>query len=103
LTEVSGNGFPGLDLLGDEVPVEGVQSVSQMVGHPHVRARGLVDREEVDRFLPPLRPDDLRRSGGHPPRLGEHTRSSLRRTGMTEDDIARLIEGGVLLDPDVDG
>lgn len=89
-----------MDLLGGDVPIEGVQSVSDMVAHRQVRARYLLDREQLDRFLPPLQPDSHRRSGGNPPRLGEHTRTILRHAGMDDERIEELVDRAVVVEPD---
>lgn len=87
-----------MDLLGGDLPIERVQSVSEVLNHPHTRDRGLIDHGQVDRFLPPMRTSVPFAETSPPPRLGEHSRLELERVGVEPTELDELIAEGTLVD-----
>jgi formyl-CoA transferase len=91
------------ELQRAEVPVGRVYTASDIANDPHYRARGMIERIatrdgwtlEVPGVVPKLSatPGAIRQAA---PRLGEDTREVLREVGVTEEQLARLTERGVI-------
>jgi crotonobetainyl-CoA:carnitine CoA-transferase CaiB-like acyl-CoA transferase len=91
-------------LMPAGIPVGAINTLDQAVAHPQVAARGAIVEHEhpvagtVRTVGPPVRmsgtPGRIRAPA---PLLGEHTRDVLRdRLGMTEADLDRLDDAGVI-------
>lgn len=91
------------------VPAGPLQTIDELVEEdPHVAARDLLttsynlsqDKEVQTANLPfevnGHRPD----IGNRPPDVGEHTRTVLADLGLSDGEIDRLIDAGVVVDPD---
>jgi crotonobetainyl-CoA:carnitine CoA-transferase CaiB-like acyl-CoA transferase len=101
--------FPAADLERDLVaaglPASIVRSLSEILAHPHVRARGILEQvPSADDGGEPLTlvgsPFRLGAGGtgfqGPVPALGEHTDDALARLGYSEFEIARLRAAGAI-------
>ena len=87
-------------LLDRGVPCGVVQDLPDVLTHPHTRHRGMVMEESDYQGLgAPVKlartPASLRRI---PPRFGEANHAVLREAGLSEAEIAALIEAGVVLE-----
>ena len=87
-------------LLDRGVPCGVVQELPDVLTHPHTRHRGMVMEEgEYQGLGAPVKlsrtPASLRRV---PPRFGEANRAVLREAGLSEAEIAGLIEEGIVLE-----
>lgn len=97
------------ELLAENgVPAGPLQTVEEVVEtDPHVRARDLltetynVQRDErVETAQLPFAVDGDRVDlGDRPPELGEHTREVLTELDFSADEIDRLLDAGVVIDP----
>jgi crotonobetainyl-CoA:carnitine CoA-transferase CaiB-like acyl-CoA transferase len=86
---------------GSEAMVEPVLAPAELASHPLHRARGLViEGGGLKRIRTPIRPADAP-ACGKAPGLGEHSRQVLAEAGLSAEQIARLIEAGVVkgMDP----
>ncbi len=101
------------ELLAENgVPAGPLQTVEEVVeADPHVRARNLltetynVKREErIQTAQLPFVIDGNRLDlGDRPPELGEHTREVLAELDFAADEIDRLLDAGVVIDPTQSG
>lgn len=87
-------------LLAAGVPCGAALTVPKAAAHPHTRHRDMV--VEFDGYTGsgiPLKfsrtPGDIHRK---PPAFGEHGREVLREAGLTDDEIERLLTGGIVLE-----
>jgi crotonobetainyl-CoA:carnitine CoA-transferase CaiB-like acyl-CoA transferase len=92
-----------LHLLGAaKVPASPIQSIAELLSHPHTRARDIVG--EFDSAGPngqaialPIVLDGASRTlGGRPPAHGENTESILRSLGYSQEQIDAFFERGVV-------
>ncbi|MBK1836542.1 CoA transferase [Azospirillum sp. YIM B02556] len=81
------------------VPAAPLNTLEDLLAHPHTRARGMVMEYGDERSGPlktvaqPIRFDGLeRREGARPPLLGEHSSAILREMGYGDIDIDRLLQ-----------
>jgi len=85
------------ELLGIGVPAGPVQTVEQVLEHPHTRHRDMV--VEMDGYRGTGIPVKLSRTPGQvrtpPPGFGEHTRAILKEHGFDDVEIDTLIERGI--------
>jgi crotonobetainyl-CoA:carnitine CoA-transferase CaiB-like acyl-CoA transferase len=92
-------------LEAEDVPCAPVLTRTEMIGHPQIRANGIVvesDHPAAGRLRqtrPAARfsktPTSIRLGG---PALGEHSAEILAEAGLTEDEIATLLAAGVAAD-----
>lgn len=93
-------------LVANDVPCGPLSSLSEVMDDPQVRELGMLVRSVPSggpgpsgHVALPLRFDGRRpSSAGGPPRLGEQTRSSLARAGLSAEEIETLITRGVVAD-----
>ncbi|OWT60165.1 CaiB/BaiF CoA transferase family protein [Candidimonas nitroreducens] len=96
-----------LELLrGAGVPCAPIQTVGEMLAHPHTRECGMLqtctaqDGQPLSMVAQPLRFDgrrnDIRRP---PPRLGEHSREILAGLGYDGGEIEALLQAGTIQAP----
>lgn len=87
------------------VPCAPINTLDDVLGHPHTAARGIV----LDYLHPVLGPlktiaqpiqfnGEARGIKSPPPMHGEHSRAVLHELGYADADIARLAEAGVIVD-----
>ncbi len=101
--EQVGNVDDALRLLGEyHVPAAPVLSVPEVMSHPHMLQRGLVETIDDSIFGPVQIPASPYRYSSFPkplklsaPLLGEHNRDILGELGYSETQIAALEQGGV--------
>jgi len=84
-----------------DIPVQRMNSLSDIVADPHLAATGFfrtVEHPTEGRLRSMAVPSEWSESAPeyrrHAPRLGEHTREVLREAGLTEERIERLLESG---------
>jgi crotonobetainyl-CoA:carnitine CoA-transferase CaiB-like acyl-CoA transferase len=87
-------------LLAAGVPAGPVRDIAQVWADEHTRHRGMAaELPGYKGWGMPIRmsrtPGKIRRT---PPRFGEHGRALLAEIGLTEEEIAGLIEAGVVLE-----
>ena len=87
-------------LLAAGVPAGPVRDIAQVWSDEHTRHRGMAaELPGYKGWGVPIRmsrtPGEIRRT---PPRFGEHGRAILAEIGLGEDEIASLIEAGVVLE-----
>ncbi|MEO1988946.1 MAG: CoA transferase [Martelella sp.] len=87
-------------LLGAGVPAGVVRTVSDALVHPHTSHRGMVVSKGAYRGTGiPARlsrtPGDIR---AVPPKFAEHSRQLLEEAGYSADEIARLLQAGIVID-----
>lgn len=87
------------------VPCTQVHGFADVLAHPHTVASGMVMDYDAGRYGrlrsigQPARFDGRRAQAGKPPpKLGEQSAEVLAQAGMTTEDIARLLEAGVVVD-----
>lgn len=81
---------------GSEACVEVVLAPDELADHPLHAARQLIIQSDgLKRLRTPTRHPEAP-PGKKAPKLGEHTREVLAEAGLTEDQIARLAEAGVI-------
>ena len=85
-------------LMANDVPCGPVLNVADLVDHPQVRHRELLDHSGRGKMHVPVRPvkysrfrDGVQRP---PPRLGEHTREVLVEAGVTGVALESLVAQG---------
>jgi crotonobetainyl-CoA:carnitine CoA-transferase CaiB-like acyl-CoA transferase len=85
------------------VPSGSVNNVAQVFDHPQSKARDVVEEVEhpklgtVKLVRSPLRFSEFGvRTRRYPPMLGEHTEAYYRELGLSEEQLARLKEDGVI-------
>lgn len=91
------------------VPAGPLQTIDEVVDEdPHIEARNLLTdtynvfrQQEVRTANLPFEVNGHRLDlGNRPPDVGEHTRTVLSDLGYASDEIERLLEAGVVVDPD---
>ena len=99
----SRTGDEWLRILGAaKVPASPIQSIAELLEHPHLRARDIVGEFESEgpnrqSIAVPIVLDGQARSVGHrPPAHGEDTQSILRDLGYPQAKIDALFERGVV-------
>jgi crotonobetainyl-CoA:carnitine CoA-transferase CaiB-like acyl-CoA transferase len=93
-------------LVGAGVPAGPLQDLAEVAADAHLAERNMfTDVENVHTGetietpgIPLTTSDGRPDPDGHPPALGEHTRSLLADMGYSEDRIDRLVEDGVVSD-----
>jgi crotonobetainyl-CoA:carnitine CoA-transferase CaiB-like acyl-CoA transferase len=90
-------------LAGVGVPCSPINSIAQLLDHPHTRASGIVveyDHDNAGRLKaighPVLINGEQRRAGSPPPMLGQHTNEVLTELGLSSDSIDQLRRTGVV-------
>jgi crotonobetainyl-CoA:carnitine CoA-transferase CaiB-like acyl-CoA transferase len=90
-------------LAGVGVPCSPINSIAQLLDHPHTRASGIVveyDHDNAGRLKaighPVLINGEQRRAGSPPPMLGQHTNEVLAELGLSSDSIDQLRRTGVV-------
>ena len=80
------------------IPVASVQNLAEVGAHPETRANGMLqDVDGIEAVASPLQVDGERFSHRlPPPTLGEHSAEVLRELGYADDDIAALVQGGIV-------
>jgi len=93
--------FSALDDAG--IPCSPVHTLGEFAAHPHTAASGMLLRYEDPYFgavkgvAQPVRFDGQRPGPSQcPPRHGEHTLAVLREAGLSDADIASLIERSIV-------
>lgn len=87
-------------LLEAGLPAGPIYDTAQVVAHPHTKHRQMDIQEDWYRMTgTPIKfsrtPGSLRYL---PPKFGEHSREILAEAGISEEQIARLLEQGVVLE-----
>jgi crotonobetainyl-CoA:carnitine CoA-transferase CaiB-like acyl-CoA transferase len=84
-----------------DIPVQRMNSLEDIVADPHLAATGFwhfVEHPTEGRIRSMAVPSEWSESAPgyrrHAPRLGEHTREALREAGLSEAQVAALIESG---------
>ena len=82
----------------DGIPVAPVQDLVEVGAHPQTRAGGMLqDVAGLEAVASPVQIDRERLEHDRPPpRLGEHSAEVLRELGLTDSEIAALVQGGVV-------
>ena len=90
-------------LAGVGVPCSPINSIAQLLDHPHTQASGIVveyDHDNAGRLKaighPVLINGEQRRAGSPPPMLGQHTNEVLTDLGLSSDSIDQLRRTGVV-------
>jgi len=90
-------------LAGVGVPCSPINSIAQLLDHPHTQASGIVveyDHDNAGRLKaighPVLINGEQRRAGSPPPMLGQHTNEVLTDLGLSSDSIHQLRRTGVV-------
>jgi crotonobetainyl-CoA:carnitine CoA-transferase CaiB-like acyl-CoA transferase len=80
------------------IPAAPVQDLGEVAAHPQTRANGMVQETGgIESVAPPLLVDgDRLPHATRPPLLGEHSAEILRGLGYSDEDVAGLIERGVV-------
>jgi formyl-CoA transferase len=85
------------------VPCSPINSLAQLLDHPHTAATGIVleyDQASAGRLKgvghPVLINNEARTAGAPPPSLGEHTDAVLAELGLSAERIGELRRGGVV-------
>jgi formyl-CoA transferase len=88
-------------LLSQNIPAGPVLDIPQVLSHAQVEARDmLVERGSYRGIATPIKMSRTPGSAGRPPpRLSEHARQVLAEAGYGEDEIERMIRGGVVSKP----
>jgi formyl-CoA transferase/CoA:oxalate CoA-transferase len=83
------------------IPVAPVQDLVELGAHPQTRASGMLGEVGgVESVLPPMRVDgDRLAHDDAPPLLGQHSHEVLAELGYPGDEIAALLERGVVASP----
>lgn len=94
------------DLDAAQIPVMPVRSLEDLLADEQLAAGGFWETYQhptegaLRSSTPPIRFGDaapaMRR---HPPRLGEHSSELLREAGFSQDEVQRLIDSGVSMQP----
>jgi crotonobetainyl-CoA:carnitine CoA-transferase CaiB-like acyl-CoA transferase len=84
-----------------DIPVQRMNSLEDIVADPHLAATGffrVLEHPTEGRIRSMAVPSEWSESAPeyrrHAPRLGEHTREALREAGLSEAQVAALIESG---------
>jgi len=87
------------------VPCTQIHGFGEVLSHPHTVASGLVMEYDAGRYGrlrsigQPVRFNGERAEAGTPPpKLGEQSAAVLAEAGLAREDIARLVEAGVVVD-----
>jgi crotonobetainyl-CoA:carnitine CoA-transferase CaiB-like acyl-CoA transferase len=90
-------------LAGVGVPCSPINSIAQLLEHPHTRASGVIveyDHASAGRLKavghPVLIDGEERRAGSPPPLLGQHTDDVLSELGLSAASIDELRSAGVV-------
>jgi crotonobetainyl-CoA:carnitine CoA-transferase CaiB-like acyl-CoA transferase len=82
---------------GVEIPLDAVLDYEEMLAHPAVQARGLIDLSGPPDEPPRLRsPFPFPPAEGAAPELGQHTRTILMEAGISEEELIGLDQKGVI-------
>lgn len=83
---------------GEDCCVSPVLTLEESFEDPHIRARGMVVRENGTlQFTPPWKISEYEFSVERPaPEAGQHTEEILREAGYASADISRLRSAGVI-------
>ena len=89
-----------LDALAG-IPVAPVQNLAEVGAHPETRANGMLQEVDgIEAVASPLQVDGERLAHRlSPPILGEHSAEVLRELGYVDDDIAALVQRGIVGSP----
>ncbi len=92
-------------LLDLGVPCAPINTLKEVLDHPHTAARGLVLEYPHPALgsiktiaLPIVFDGEPRGPGSPPPMLGEHSRAVLQQLGYEDAEIARLASSGIIVD-----
>jgi len=88
-------------LLSQNIPAGPVLDIPQVLAHAQVQARDmLVERDGYRGIATPIKMSRTPGAAGTPPpRLGEHARQVLAEAGYKDEEIERMIQGGVVTKP----
>jgi len=93
-------------MLEYNVPIAEIKSVPEVLEDEHLQARGMIVEGETEDGDPITAPDVPMKlgsaepeRGSTPPALGEHSAEILESAGYEPDEVADLLERGVVVEP----